>query len=223
MKQAEWDVCDTPRVMLDALAGTGHARKFRLFACACCRRVWGELGSLREQFRAAVDLAERHADGLAWDVEMSGPAAAPGVARRRPGGGVIDALLGVSAQRAASVISPWAVRLRGDFDGIMAETDIARQEALAKEQRAQADLIRDIFGPIPPPIPRHDLSWLGHHEDEIARLARGIYQEGAFADLPILGDALEEAGCPDAVMLEHCRSGGEHVRGCWVVDALMGR
>jgi hypothetical protein len=47
--------------------------------------------------------------------------------------------------------------------------------------------------------------------------------EVRFADMPILADALEEAGCADAAILGHCRGGGEHVRGCWVVDLLTGR
>jgi hypothetical protein len=52
-------------------------------------------------------------------------------------------------------------------------------------------------------------------------LARGIRQEEAFDRLPILADALQEAGCDDAVVLDHCRGPGPHVRGCWVVDLLL--
>jgi hypothetical protein len=54
-------------------------------------------------------------------------------------------------------------------------------------------------------------------------MARRIYDERAFHDLPILADALEEAGCTDAEILAHCRSSGEHVRGCWVVDLVLGK
>ena len=53
-------------------------------------------------------------------------------------------------------------------------------------------------------------------------MAREIYQRGSFQDLPILADALEDAGCDDAELLTHCRSQGEHVRGCWIVDAILG-
>jgi hypothetical protein len=55
----------------------------------------------------------------------------------------------------------------------------------------------------------------------VPRLARGLYEEGRFADLPVLADALEEAGCADERLLGHCRSGGAHVRGCWVLDLLL--
>ena len=55
------------------------------------------------------------------------------------------------------------------------------------------------------------------------RLARAVYDERAFDRLPVLADALEEAGCRDREILDHCRSGAEHVLGCWVLDALLGR
>jgi hypothetical protein len=51
-------------------------------------------------------------------------------------------------------------------------------------------------------------------------MAQAVLADGRFSDLPILADALEEAGCTNQVILSHCRGGGEHVRGCWVVDLL---
>jgi hypothetical protein len=57
----------------------------------------------------------------------------------------------------------------------------------------------------------------------VPKLAAEIYDARAFDRLPILADALEEAGCDDADGLAHCRSGGEHVRGCWVVDWVSGK
>jgi hypothetical protein len=55
------------------------------------------------------------------------------------------------------------------------------------------------------------------------RLARTIYEDGRFEEVPVLGDALEEAGCDNPDLLGHCRSRGHHVRGCWVLDAILGR
>jgi hypothetical protein len=57
----------------------------------------------------------------------------------------------------------------------------------------------------------------------VTALAQSIYDEKAFERLPILGDALEDSGCDNAGLLAHCRSGGEHVRGCWVVDLVLGK
>ena len=54
-------------------------------------------------------------------------------------------------------------------------------------------------------------------------LARTIYEERAFDGMPVLSDALEEAGCNDADILDHCRQAGPHVRGCWVVDLILGK
>jgi hypothetical protein len=55
----------------------------------------------------------------------------------------------------------------------------------------------------------------------VAAVAKTIYDERRFEDMPILADALEEAGCTSELILGHCRSGGEHVRGCWVLDLIL--
>ncbi len=57
----------------------------------------------------------------------------------------------------------------------------------------------------------------------VVAVASGIYAGRAFEDLPVLGDALEDAGCADADFLGHCRGGGRHARGCWAVDLVLGR
>jgi hypothetical protein len=69
-------------------------------------------------------------------------------------------------------------------------------------------------------LPPVDSSWL---TENVLRLATAIHAEGAFDRLPILADALEEAGCTNADVLTHWRQPGEHVRGCWVVDLLLGK
>jgi hypothetical protein len=88
-------------------------------------------------------------------------------------------------------------------------------EQLAKLDRARA--LRDIVGnPFRrgPFYPR----W---RTADVVGLARGIYDDRAFERLPILADALEEAGCDNEGMLAHCREPGIHVRGCWVVDRVL--
>ena len=57
----------------------------------------------------------------------------------------------------------------------------------------------------------------------VALMAQAIYDEHRFGELPALADALEEAGCAEAAVLGHCRGGGEHARGCWVLDLLLGK
>jgi hypothetical protein len=87
------------------------------------------------------------------------------------------------------------------------------------EAAAQADLLREVFGnPFRPVTP--DPSW---RTSTVLALAAGIHGELAFDLMPILADALMDAGCDDADVLDHCRGGGPHVRGCWLVDLLLGK
>ncbi|QEL14637.1 hypothetical protein [Limnoglobus roseus] len=84
---------------------------------------------------------------------------------------------------------------------------------------AQCDLIRDIFGNPFRPV-TFSPSWL---TPTVVGLAGGIYADRAFDRLPILADALQDAGCEDVDVLSHCRGDGPHARGCWVVDGVLGK
>jgi hypothetical protein len=98
------------------------------------------------------------------------------------------------------------------------------------EQSVQADLLRDLFGPLPfrtPSIAPAILHWNGA---TVPRLAQAIYDERHMPDgtlepgrLGILSDALLDAGADDEELIQHCRSAGPHVRGCWAVDLILGR
>lgn len=89
-----------------------------------------------------------------------------------------------------------------------------------QEARVQADLLRDIFGNPFRPIAVVP-SWL---TTDVRLLARGIYEEKAFDRMPILADALQDAGCDSDDLLAHCRdASAAHVRGCWVCDLVTGK
>ena len=62
-----------------------------------------------------------------------------------------------------------------------------------------------------------------HLTPKVKTLAQAIYDDRAFERIPELADALAEAGCSNADILDHCRKPGEHVRGCWVVDLVLGK
>jgi hypothetical protein len=96
----------------------------------------------------------------------------------------------------------------GSFDGMEVEF-----------MAEQADFVRDIFRHPSSPV-RYDPRW---RTTDTLGLARGIYEDRAFDRLPILADALIDAGCDDAAILGHCRGPGPHVRGCWVVDLVLGK
>jgi hypothetical protein len=87
---------------------------------------------------------------------------------------------------------------------------------------SHSKLLREVFGnPLRPIVV--DPSWLSWNDSTIPKIAQAIYDERAFDRMPILADALKEAGCTNADILNHCRQPGEHVRGCWVVDLLLGK
>src|SRR5262249_31002163 len=91
------------------------------------------------------------------------------------------------------------------------------EQRRAERMRAVCRVLRHLFSPF-----RH-VALAPWRTRITVGLARRIYDEEAFDCMPILADALEDVGCTDGAVLAHCRSGREHVRGCWVVDALLGR
>jgi hypothetical protein len=95
----------------------------------------------------------------------------------------------------------------------------------------KASLVESPAAALPFREVRIDPAWLAWGEGLVVRLARAAYEERQMpggtlenARLAVLADALEEAGCDDEEVLRHLRrQGGVHVRGCWVVDLLLGK
>jgi hypothetical protein len=102
------------------------------------------------------------------------------------------------------------------------QEDSSRRSRWDTERTAQSDWLRCIVGSPFHPV-AVDPGWLGWNQGTVPRIAQCIYQERAFGCLPILADALEDAGCADPQILHHCRQPGEHAHGCWAVDALLGK
>jgi hypothetical protein len=218
--------------MLDFLGARAGDRKRRLFMAACCRRVWRLLPDARS--RRAVEAAERYSDGAAGVRELaaahSKAVAVPGhgirhvawaaywTSSRTLSDSIVDNVRHNTAQAAAREAHDVEVTTRGGA----AKPVAAYTAGAAAEARRQADLLRDLFGdPFRPAV--LDPAWLTWKDGTVPKLARAVYDDRRFADLPILADALEEAGCMDADILAHCRKGGEHFRGCWVLDLLLGK
>jgi hypothetical protein len=99
----------------------------------------------------------------------------------------------------------------------------AFQNAKRAHERRLCALIRDIFGNPYRPPPAIDHAWLAWNDGAIPNMARTMYASKRFRDLPILGDALEEAGFADEALLGHCRGPGPHVRGCWALDLILAK
>ncbi len=205
MTESEWLTCTNPMLMLEFLQGKGSGRKLRLFACACCRRVVRLLSE--KQYRDGLAVAERIAEGVGTEAER----AEASVSHPWYSDLVGCALIAdpFEAARAAQYYAAKAVRIEVSNDKV--------NTAWITERTAQTDLLRDIFGQACHPI-LVDPDWL---TSTVVTLARVGYDDRAFDRLPILADALEDSGCTDQTILDHCRSGGEHVRGCWVLDLLL--
>jgi hypothetical protein len=101
--------------------------------------------------------------------------------------------------------------------------DAARAAAQSLGGASQAASLRDIFGNPLRPAPRIDPAWLAWNGGAVPGLARAVYDDRAFDRLPVLADALEDAGCSDAELLGHLRGPGPHARGCWAVDLILGK
>jgi hypothetical protein len=198
-------------------------RRLRLLACASCRCGWDLFDA---SARAAIETAERFADGQATATELDAANAVAaqmltklGLALPYPNdssyrllrektGHLERALFWVTSQRNARRL---------------AENTCVEMIAVCPAARAaEAALIHCLLGN---PyrhmkLPSAVLSWNGGTVDNMART---IDEERRFADLKILADALEEAGCTDAVLLAHCRGRGPHAHGCHVLEAILGR
>jgi hypothetical protein len=93
--------------------------------------------------------------------------------------------------------------------------------AVWKERVAQCELIRELIGNPFRPTQARDESWCNWNDGCVRKMAAAVETENRWQDLPILADALEDAGCDDHEILAHCRSDKEHRRGCWVVDMIL--
>lgn len=212
MTEQEWLKCTSPGPMLEFLRSNASDRKFRLFSCACVRRqVWHLLDG---RGREAVNLSDRLAQGQASLTELQSAALAMNTAFH-----TTHEKTAKAATKAASMTlwaTAYATRIARHVRDALGQPDrdVARQD--------QVSLIRDIFGnPFHPST--IDPTWLHWNDATPTRIAQAINEERRFEQMQILGDALEDAGCHDPNILNHCRSEGPHVRGCWVVDLLLGK
>jgi hypothetical protein len=248
MTEVEWYHCPNPEEMLECLPVAPSDRKHRLLAGACCRR--GCYLLLDDQFRRGLEVAEAVAEGQATvealhyadgmlSAVLEPPArlddAATYLAHLAALGSLCEA-----ADLASNLASYWsagAAALAGvkpapscwnaAFFASAPDTwleqaavqDASFHNALVTERLMQASIVRDLFADLFFTCQVHP-SWRQFSEGFVPKLAAAIYEGQDFDRLPILADALEDAGCCVRNILDHCRSPGPHVRGCWVLDLL---
>ena len=232
MTEAEWLTTKLPLYMLREYPGEWDKRKSRLFCCACLQRGWPFLQDKRT--RRFIELAENNPEDSRGELASEYKAVRALFLRGNPESyfthhpdfWVFNAFLDNTlpeclmyfvsqiAQRVAEGVAQSRYVEHGS--SVWRKTF---DEAEAAEKARQAELIREVFGNPFRPL-KVDPSWL---TSDVVALARGIYEEKAFDRMPILADALQDAGCDNVNVLDHCREAREHVRGCWVVDLVLGK
>ncbi len=235
MTEEEWCSSGDPAAMLAWLERRllANQRKLRLFVCACCRQAWDQL---RPALRDMVEVAEEAADLDPW----YRPASA--ALNSRFYGALIE-LHQTPLGELEEEIRSLAARVVFGVE----KKSASRTRALCPPStpKAQADLLRELFGnpfrqvrlvraSLRHRVRHHSSAkkskeilfvreWLGWRQGLIGQLAQAIHEERAFERLPILADALEDAGCDEVELLDHLRHPGPHVRGCWALDLLLGK
>ncbi len=218
MTEADWLSCSDPPTMLVFQHRKVTDRKLRLYACACVRLVHQTCPQeVTAEELLAVEVTERFVDGISTDAETA-------MFQRKVYDRHVNGYITIDA-RPTAVASIWGIATAikvGSKACRVADRD-ARYEAFDRGFRSalatHCDLIREIFGNPFRPIavnPR----WF---TSTVIDLARTIYDDRVTDRMPILADALMDAGCDHEEILNHCRSNGQHVRGCRVVDLVLGK
>lgn len=219
MTEQEWLACTDSQKMLEFAGGKLSERKLRLFAVACCRRIWHLFRDQRS--RKAVEMAEQFADGLLDRKRLVQARDEASEAKRQfvTPTQVVDWRAACAAQD--------ATRDTGRSAGSNCSSEASRAVNLGDtnycdpaEQQQQTHILRCIYGSL---FRRSalDPACLTWHDGLVVSMAQRMYDSRDFSDMPVLADALEEAGCANQEMLSHCRMKGDHVRGCWVIDLLL--
>ena len=218
MTEEEWLKAPSPTPML-LLPACADERKRRLFVCACARRVLYLLDD--SQFADALDESERQAHS-------------PGdmrILRRmatelpyEPFGRVLSEHERSAAYAVCRACDHWYPEYleAAEQSRLAAEqaTPCASYLARLVEEGCQAAMVRDIFGNPFRPV-AFSPAW---RTDNTVALVRAMWDANEFGAMPILADALQDAGCDSDDILNHCRNVNQlHVRGCWVTDLVLGK
>jgi hypothetical protein len=241
--ERQWLTSGEPAALLDCLIDLRRDfdRQLRWFALACGRLLWPLLTDPRS--RAAVEIAEQHQmSGVEEDRIREAAEGATEAGSRLFAERARRMLDGTSEppesaayfiwQLLAPTTTPMGVARQAlELFGVSLRPSsliprFARGSGIGKDDLSIAPkpwlcrALRCIFGN-PCRTTVVDPTWLHDHDGRVPKLAHALREELAFERMPILGDALEDAGCTDTEMLAHCREPGEHCRGCYVLDLIL--
>lgn len=239
MTEEEWRTSiDLARMLQFAGEALRRERKLWLFAVGCCRRL-DRL--LVDDSRSALATAERFADGEIGKARLKSGRTLANTALVKQTTGLRNPLRSLRGHAALAVchVLEQGKKTRSSAGVIQAWQWVSESARCAgyvltrsrsesgidwtNEWGHQFQLLRCVVGSItfrPAAIEPAILAW---NNATVVKLARTIYEDRQFELMPILGDALEDAFCDNAEILDHCRGPGPHVRGCWVVDLILGK
>jgi len=206
MTEAEWLVCeDLNQLWTASVLDEVCHRRWRLYACACCRLI-PEFKSSAPDVKC-MNLAEAEADGLGQPGEVEYPKGDEWDIRwyRRDARTI--------AHRALTAYRDFVWRSKRSTH----QSDIEWASVQILADQPLCALLRDVVG-----NPFHTVTFLPEwRTSTVIALAQQMYDSRDFSAMPILADALQDAGCEAETILTHCRGPGLHVRGCWCVDACL--
>jgi hypothetical protein len=241
MNEDEWLSSTNVLELLSHAFNKCSERKFRLFCLECCRRIAHLLTDPRS--REALEFLERNVDpgvigrkGIvavrksarsAANFNPYGDQREPGRTARYASGLAsccpliaLDPAPFYSAQWCSMTAATalWWSEATPDTMTVIDHSDPRMSMIHAQHSSLLRDIVGNPFRPV-----KVDPAWLAANESAASRIAQSMYDENVFDRLPILADALEDAGCADGAILSHLRGPGPHVRGCWVIDLVLGR
>lgn len=238
MTEIEWHECDTPTDLLQFLRPKLTQRKSRLILCASARFVWDQL--IQDVFRQCVEQGEEFAEGKVarealesvYTRSCSHRSSHHGLTHAEKQARTLARSVAVGCASAYDISFAWlkntletTARIKGWLAAVEVPAwDLQKGPFHVGRRRAEEELcsrIRELTNPFcRTPNKSKLLQWQG---GVVRTIAEQIYHESRFEEMPILGDALEEAGCEDRTILDHCRSSEPHLPGCWVLDHLLDR
>ena len=229
MTEEEWLTGQKrPLAMFDKVRTRSPSpRKLQLFAVAACRLGWGVCQTPALQL--GLEVLENYAEGFASEEEFTQARGQIDALDTQAYGPVVAHAMSSSPVTSTRLVVVMVTQLAGRQLGFGPKA----RKYQERVRRALCRVLREIFGnPFRPylAVP----SWQGGgviqpdgrtvmFTDAVKGIADAVHITGDFGRLPILADALEEAGVTDEVLLAHCRDGGPHLRGCWALDVVRGR
>lgn len=210
MTEAEWLECDDPQSMVEFLRGKDVGRPLSLLAVAWCRTQ--RFGDPRS--RLAVKWSERLIEGLVSLDDEDGPTDSDCYLMAAEA----NRCMAIAA-RATEGRTDEAIDMAQELFELLADTE---ERTAIRRLRKVASWARCVFGN-PFERLRFDQAWVAWEGGICPKLAEAVYADRAFDRMLVLADALEDAGCTEAALLDHLRGPGPHIRGCWALDLILSR